>query len=88
MQCAGCQELYIGQTGGPLQKRVTVHKEHISTDRYRVLQVSEHIATCAAGLQPQFKIFPFYKAVNMTDKEREVKEQYFIREFKPSLNST
>ena len=87
MQCAGCQELYIGQTGGPLQKRVTVHKQHISTPKYRILQVSEHIANCAAGLQPQFKIYPFYKAFNMTEKERETREQHFIRMFKPSLNS-
>ena len=87
LQCSNCKEFYIGQTGGPLQRRITVHRQHIRHAKYRILQVSHHIASCAVGLNPQFRVFPFYKAVNLTDQEREAKEQYFIRKFKPKLNS-
>ena len=88
LQCSNCKEFYTGQTGGPLQRRITVHRQHINHPRYRILQVSHHIATCAAGFNPQFRVFPFYKAINLTDQERETKEQYFIKKFMPKLNST
>ena len=88
LECASCKEIYIGQTGGPLNLRMNVHRQHITHQRYRILPVSHHIATCAAGMDPKFKVFPFYKANNMDDTQREMKEQFFIDKLKPKLNST
>lgn len=88
MECSNCGEYYIGQTGGPLQKRMTLHRSHINHPRYRILNVSEHIATCAVGKKPPFKVFPFYQCFDMSTTEREIKEQYFINKLKPKLNST
>ena len=87
IECSHCKEIYIGQTGGPLQKRMTVHRQHVRDIRYRILPVSKHIAECAAGIDPPFKVFPFYKTIDMTDIERESKEQFFISKLKPKLNS-
>ena len=88
LQCNKCKEQYIGQTGGPLQRRLALHRNHINQERNRVLPVSHHIARCANGLKPPFRVFPFYKAINMSDHEREIKEQFFIDKYKPKLNSS
>ena len=87
IECSGCKQTYIGQTGGPLQKRMTVHRQHVRDRRYRILPVSKHISECAANLDPPFKVFPFYKVINMSEIERETKEQYFITKLRPKLNS-
>ena len=86
LECANCGKYYIGQTGGPLQKRMTLHRQHIRHERYRILHVSQHIAECAGQKNPQFKVFPFYKCINMNESQREAKEQYFIKKLKPQLN--
>ena len=63
--CAGCGHNYIGETGDVLRNRVTVHKQQIRDPHTRMLGVSKHIDECAAGLTPQFTIFPFYKILSI-----------------------
>ena len=81
--CAGCGQNYIGETGDVLRNRVTVHKQQIRDPDTRV---SAHIDECAAGLTPQFTIFPFYKILSSTESMRKNKERFFILKFKPALN--
>ena len=84
--CAGCGHNYIGETGDVLRNRVTVHKQQIRDPHTRMLGVSKHIDECAAGLTPQFTIFPFYKILSPSEVMRENKERFFISKYKPVLN--
>lgn len=86
IKCSGCTKTYIGQTGDKLRNRVRVHRQHVNDSRYRILRVSQHIADCTTRV-PAFYITPFYKmGSGTTDIERECKELFFIKRFKPSLN--
>ena len=87
LQCQGCLENYIGQTSDTLRARIRVHKQQINTPEYRKIAVSKHIAECAANKDIPFKVFPFYKILKPCKSFRDVKEQSFIKTFKPSLNS-
>lgn len=87
LECQGCGENYIGQTSDMLRARMRVHKQHILTPEYRKLAVSKHIAECAHDKEIKFKVFPFYKIMQNNKTFRDVKEQTFIRTFKPALNS-
>lgn len=87
LQCQGCFENYIGQTSDTLRARIRVHKQQINTPEYRKIAVSKHIAECAANQQIKFRVFPFYKVMQNDKTFRDVKEQSFIRTFKPALNS-
>lgn len=82
--CPGCNEFYIGETGNQIRARVRVHKQHINTPEYRKIKLSEHLDTCG---QKKFNLFPFYKMYTETILERKEKEKYFIKLFKPKLNS-
>lgn len=84
--CAGCGHNYIGETGDVLRNRVTVHKQQIRDPHTRMLGVSKHIDECAAGLTPQFTIFPFYKILSPSEGMRKNKERFFILKYKPVLN--
>ena len=53
---------------------------------YCMLGVSKHIDECAAGLTPQFTIFPFYKILSPSEGVRKNKERFFILKYKPVLN--
>ena len=55
---------------------------------YRILAVSAHIAQWAANETIKFTVFPFCKMTRENDDARRTKEQYFIKKFKLSLNST
>ena len=83
---AGCGQNYIGETGDVLRNRVTVHKPQIRDPDTRMLGVSAHIDEYAAGLTPQFTIFPFYKILSSMESMRKNKERFFILKFKPALN--
>ena len=67
---------------------MTLHRQHIRDEKYRILLVSPHIVQCAANKTIKFTVFPFYKMSGESDDVRRSKEQYFIRKFIPSLNST
>ena len=86
IKCLGCSKGYIGQTGDKLRNRVRVHRQHINDAKYRILEVSRHIAKCSTK-DRKFDIIPFYKMNSSTEIERECKEEYFINIFRPSLNS-
>ena len=88
MRCRGCGEEYVGETGNFLRKRVTVHNQQIRDPRTRMLKVSEHIDTCARGLNPKYYIFPFYKLYTESATFRRAKEKYFINTLKPKLNKS
>ena len=81
--CAGCGHNYIGETGDVLRNRVTVHKQQIRDPHSRMLGVSKLIDECAAGLTPQFTIFPFYKILSPSEVTRKNKERFFILKYKP-----
>ena len=65
---------------------MTVHKQEIRDPHTRMLGVSKHIYECAAGLTPQFTIFPFYKILSPSESTRKIKERFFILKYKPVLN--
>ena len=88
MRCRGCGEEYIGETDNFLRKRVTVHNQQIRDPRTRMLKVSEHIDTCARGMNPKYFIFPFYKLYIESATFRRAKEKYFINTLKPKLNKS
>ena len=87
LKCSGCGENYIGQTGNSLRKRITVHRQQIKDPKYRFMPVSRHIHKCTKNMDIKFTVFPFYKFTQETNQtERELKENYFIQKFNPSLN--
>ena len=49
-----------------------------------MLGVSKDIDECAAGLTPQFAIFPFYKILSPSEVMR--KNNNIISKYKPVLN--
>ena len=86
IQCNGCALFYIGQTVS-LRNRVTNHKFNISNSEYRSQKVHKHIFDCAGHLKIPFAIVPFYQVKQKTLIARLTIEDYFIRKFKPLLNS-
>lgn len=50
------------------------------------LQAYANIDECAAGLTPQFTIFPFYKILDPSEVMRKNEERFFISNYKPFLN--
>ena len=87
LTCAGCGENYIGETKAKLRERMTLHRQHISDSKYRILPPSAHIAQCAQNKEIKFTVFLFYKMITEDDDTRRAKEKYFIKKFKPALNS-
>lgn len=86
LQCSSCQLYYIGETGGMLRRRVSVHKQQIKDEKLRDLKVSRHIAVCAKDKSPKFRIMPICKMFS-TITNRKAKEISFIEKFNPMLNA-
>lgn len=86
MQCTGCDEEYIGETGDSLRHRMTVHRQQIRNSSVRILHVSNHMANCARNSEIPFRLFPLYKMKGTDATLRKMKESYFIDLFKPKLN--
>ena len=85
--CRGCNNFYIGQTGGMFRKRLTLHRQHINNLHYAILDVSKHIATCAKNRNPPFLASPILKLPARSTKEhRERKERAIIAMLRPQLN--
>ena len=84
----GCGKKYIGETGGILRNRMTLHRQHIREKKYQILNVSKHISICAKGITPEFHVIPFYKLKTDNENERKIKEKHFmdIHVFQPELN--
>lgn len=43
LSCSGCEAYYTGQTGAPLSKRMTVHRQQIARENYSILGTIRHI---------------------------------------------
>ena len=86
MTCNGCGKKYIGETGGILRNRMTLHRQHIREKKYQILNVSKHISICAKGISPEFHVVPFYKLKTDNENQRKIKEKHFIDIFQPELN--
>ena len=89
MFCAGCNAMYIGETGQPFNKRMNTHRLHINRATYRNLVVSNHIFNCPGtqNLTIKFRTCPFFKMpLNCSRIEREAKEAFFQKKFMPSLH--
>ena len=83
IKCPNCNEIYIGQTGNTLAKRMTVHRQQVREEACRQIPLSAHIETCGGG---NFFIFPFFKMRQDSESLREIKERNFIKKFKAVLN--
>ena len=86
IQCSGCQEEYIGETGDTLHHRLTVHRQQIRDARLRMLFVSGHIEDWARNQLVKFRILPLYKMQTDSASARKQKENHFIGLFKSILN--
>ena len=86
LQCNGCKEYYIGQTGDKLRSRRTVHAQQIRDPSTRQLPLSGHIDICCQT-DPKFTMFPFFKMHSESISARLAKEKHFIKCFNPKLNA-
>ena len=85
MFCRGCGEIYIGSTSNELRRRMTTHRQQIRQPETRQLWVSDHMDKCTKE-NPKFWVCPFYQMKNNSDIERERKEFFFQRKYRPRLN--
>ena len=83
IKCAGCGELYIGETSD-FRLRVNNHRDHCRNAGG--LFVNKHINNCAKQIVPPFFIMPFFKIKKDDCNFRRYKEKYFIEKYKPFLN--
>ena len=85
LQCAGCQDIYIGETNN-FRLRINLHKDHASKNIG--LNVSRHIFQCTEhrGDSPKFFAMPFFKITVDNIYLRRNMESYFINKFCPQLN--
>ena len=79
--CPKCKNSYVGQTQS-LRNRVTLHKEQITHEQYKHLQVSKHLAECSQG---KFKIMPIFQCKGQSRIEKECMEKQIISLLKPEL---
>ena len=52
---------------------MTLHRQQISDEKYRILPVSVHDAQCVANKTIKFTVFPFYKMSGENDDARSSK---------------
>ena len=79
-----CGLEYIGQTNLMLKQRIVLHRSQCRDPKYRFLKVSKHLHECG---NDNFTVYPFYKMHEENETARVAKEQFFIRKFRPQLNS-
>jgi hypothetical protein len=83
LTCKGCSNYYIGKTVN-LRNRMTKHRGDILYDDRRLAYVHRHIDLCGEG---EFYVTPFYKVKTKGLVAHLSTESYFIRKFKPALNT-
>ena len=88
LTCAGRGENYIRETKIELREKMTLDRQHIKGSKYRILPTSGHIVQYAQNKEIKYSVFPFYKMTTADDYTRRAKEEYFIKKFKPALNSS
>ena len=79
IRCLGCKEYYIGQTGGKLRDRRTVHAQQIRDPSTRKIPVSAHLDNCSQT-DPKFIIFPFLK-LKRENSSASIKRTLFYKMF-------
>ena len=84
--CNGCGEYYIGQTGGKLRTKRTIHAQQIRDLSTRMIPLSAHLDICCQR-EPKFQMFPFFKLNSESTSARLTKENFLIKCFKPKLNA-
>ena len=75
--CNGCGKYYIGQTGGKLRTRRTVHAQQIRDLSTRHIPLSRHLDTCFSENR-NFQLFSFFEMNSESVLTRLSKEKYFI----------
>ena len=83
LTCRGCANYYIGKTVN-LRNRMTKHRGDILYDDRRLAYVHRHIDRCGGG---EFFVTPFYRVKTKGLVSHLSIESYFIRKFKPALNT-
>ena len=78
-----CSLYYIGKTVH-LRNRMTQHRNCIPNPDFQNQKIYEHLASCGQG---NFWVTPFYKMKRPGLLAHLTTEDYFIRKFKPSLNT-
>ena len=83
LTCKGCSEYYIGKTVN-LRNRMTKHRGDINYNDRCLTKVHRHIEVCGNG---EFFVTPFFKVKTQGLTAHLSIESYFIRKFKPLLNT-
>lgn len=81
--CAGCKDIYIGETNN-FRLRTNLHRDHALKNTG--LGVSRHIFKCTINMENKFTIMPFYKLNSDDIQFRKSMETHFINKFQPELN--
>ena len=83
LTCKGCGKYYIGKTVD-FRDRMTKHRGDVSDPERRTQYVHKHIYFCGGG---EFFATPFYRVKVPGLVAHLSIEDYFIRKFKPALNT-
>ena len=84
--CIGCDEYYIGQTVN-LRQRVNKHNFNLRHFEERKCKVHKHLYACVDAWESSYTITPFFKVFNPTPARLQATEDYFVRKYKPTLNT-
>ena len=90
--CIACDEYYIGLTVH-LRNRVNKHNYDRRHLEHRKMKVHKHLYDCIDDCldnpfeEPCYTIVPFFKVYNPTPARLQATEDYFVRKFKPALNT-
>ena len=79
IKCKSCIKTYIGETTN-LRLAYNLHKQHIEENI--AFLVTKYINECSGG---KFSIMPINKMRSENERERKLKESYFIKQFMPKL---
>ena len=82
--CINCKQFYVGETNGPLNIRINLHRNQCKHISYCKLAVSSHLFNC----NKEFLVAPIYKLPDNTSTYlRRKMEHFFINYLKPTLNA-
>ena len=84
--CIGCDEYYLGLTVN-LRQRVNKHNYDLRHLEFRKTKLHKHLYCCIDDWEHSYTITPFYKVYNPTHARLQATEDYFVRKFKPTLNT-
>ncbi len=86
IECLGCREHYVGETGQTLRERMRGHRVEVTNAQHRKTPVDIHIAKCSKK-HPFFNVFPVYKChPKGTMLQRRAREDFLIKKLHAKLN--